>query len=216
MKKILGLAVAALLIMGLVGGGTWAYFSDTETTSSNVLTAGTIDLEFDSGVTTPFSLGPVKPGDNVSAAVNWELENQGTIDGYLYITFGSLTKGENGFEDAETAVGDSDADGELGERVKIAVWIDTDDNGWDTGDKYLSSSGSVVDYVSGSLVPTAAFDVINNFDGDSWSSIDSIAATTGTANFKVEYDWADAGSNADNDAMGDTCQFDITFELRQS
>ena len=105
MKKILGLAVAALLVMGLVGGGTWAYFSDTETSSNNVLTAGTIVLEFDSGVTTPFNLGPLAPGDNVSGAVDWELENQGSLPGYLYITFGSLTKGENGFEDAETAVG---------------------------------------------------------------------------------------------------------------
>ena len=35
MKKILGLAVAALLVMGLVGGGTWAYFSDTETSTGN-------------------------------------------------------------------------------------------------------------------------------------------------------------------------------------
>jgi predicted ribosomally synthesized peptide with SipW-like signal peptide len=28
MKKILGLSVAAMMIMALVGGGTWAYFSD--------------------------------------------------------------------------------------------------------------------------------------------------------------------------------------------
>ena len=31
MKKILGLTVAAILVMALVGGGTWAYFRDVET-----------------------------------------------------------------------------------------------------------------------------------------------------------------------------------------
>ena len=44
MKKIIGLTVAALLVMGLIGGGTWAYFTDTETSSGNVLVSGTLDL----------------------------------------------------------------------------------------------------------------------------------------------------------------------------
>lgn len=44
MKKILGLTVAAILVIGLVGGGTWAYFSDTEETTGNIFSAGTLDL----------------------------------------------------------------------------------------------------------------------------------------------------------------------------
>ena len=49
MKKILGLTIAALLVMGMVGGGTWAYFSDTEASTNNSLTAGTLDLNVDGG-----------------------------------------------------------------------------------------------------------------------------------------------------------------------
>jgi len=49
MKKLFGLTIAALLIIGIVGGGTWAYFSDTETSSSNQITAGTLDLDLDGG-----------------------------------------------------------------------------------------------------------------------------------------------------------------------
>ena len=45
MKKILGLSIAVLLVTGLVVGGTLAYFSDTETSTGNLFTAGTIDLE---------------------------------------------------------------------------------------------------------------------------------------------------------------------------
>ncbi len=47
MKKILGLTIAIVLVIGLVAGGTWAIFSDTETTTENVFTAGTIDISLD-------------------------------------------------------------------------------------------------------------------------------------------------------------------------
>ena len=54
MKKILGLTVAALLVIGLVGGGTWAYFSDTEESTGNVFSSGTLDLGLaNSGGTDP-------------------------------------------------------------------------------------------------------------------------------------------------------------------
>jgi len=44
MKKILGLSLAALLIIGFVVAGTIALFGDTETSLPNVSTIGTIDL----------------------------------------------------------------------------------------------------------------------------------------------------------------------------
>jgi len=44
-KKILGLTIAIVLITGLVAVGTFAYFSDTETSANNSFTAGTIDID---------------------------------------------------------------------------------------------------------------------------------------------------------------------------
>jgi spore coat-associated protein N len=44
MKKIIGLAISGLLLLALVAGGTYAYFSDTETSSGNSFTAGTLNL----------------------------------------------------------------------------------------------------------------------------------------------------------------------------
>ncbi|HEX76780.1 MAG TPA: hypothetical protein G4O12_09435, partial [Dehalococcoidia bacterium] len=38
MKKILGLTIAALLVIGTVSSGTWAYFTDTEQSVNNSLT----------------------------------------------------------------------------------------------------------------------------------------------------------------------------------
>ena len=88
MKKILGLTVAALLVMALVGGGTWAYFSDVETSSGNVFTAGTLDLGLSNTIaTTPdgsvietwdVTVGDWAPGDTVNATLY--VYNDGTID----------------------------------------------------------------------------------------------------------------------------------------
>ena len=68
MKKIAGLTIAALLIIGLVGGGTYAYFSDTESSTGNTLTAGTLDLNIDGGdaAVTTFDVSNVAPGDSPS------------------------------------------------------------------------------------------------------------------------------------------------------
>ena len=84
MKKILGLAVAALLVMGLVGGGTWAYFSDTETSAGNVLTAGTLDLETGSTTTVPMALEKLVPNTGQDYVIT--LSNVGDIDGTLSMT----------------------------------------------------------------------------------------------------------------------------------
>ncbi len=48
MKKVLGLSIAVVLIIGLVSGGTWAFFSDTEISPSppsEVYACGVVDFE---------------------------------------------------------------------------------------------------------------------------------------------------------------------------
>jgi|GEM_PF-2699322 len=85
MKKILGLLIAALLIIAMVGGGTWAYFSDTETSTSNTLIAGTLDLglsntdNMSTGSTTAtWTSTNWKPGDTKNGTLY--ISNSGTID----------------------------------------------------------------------------------------------------------------------------------------
>ena len=71
MKKIIGLTIAVLLIIGLVGGGTFAYFSDTETSTGNTLTAGTLNLQVGAAdpVTDKVTLANIKPTDSGNAAI---------------------------------------------------------------------------------------------------------------------------------------------------
>jgi len=82
MKKILGLTIAVLLIIGMFGVGTWAYFNDIETSTSNVLAAGTLDLKTNDvdGVSQTLSATNMEPGDTIGPETII-LKNTGSIAG---------------------------------------------------------------------------------------------------------------------------------------
>ncbi len=66
MKTILMSLMAIAIVVGLVGAGTFAYFSDTETSTGNTFTAGTIELqtpETDGVVKTEGSVANLKPSE---------------------------------------------------------------------------------------------------------------------------------------------------------
>jgi len=83
-KKIVGLTIAILLIIGTVAGVTWAYFSDTEASLDNVFAAGTLNLKLtdnnetdQDGVTASWSNTNMAPGDS---CVGWvDLKNVGSL-----------------------------------------------------------------------------------------------------------------------------------------
>lgn len=75
-KKTLGFGVAtAALGLTLIGGGTFAYFSDSVETTGT-FAAGTLDLNADP--TAIIDVGNLKPGD--SATRTFQLVNDGTLD----------------------------------------------------------------------------------------------------------------------------------------
>lgn len=76
LKKKLGLGVAsAALGLSLVGGGTYAYFSDTAEANAT-FAAGTLDLSADP--TTIINVQKIKPGDTMLRS--FDLVNGGTLD----------------------------------------------------------------------------------------------------------------------------------------
>ncbi len=76
LKKKLGLGMlSAALGLALVGGGTYAYFNDVET-SNNTFTAGTLDLTLDP--TEIINVSDIKPGDWMNRS--FELINDGSLD----------------------------------------------------------------------------------------------------------------------------------------
>src|SRR5690625_851101 len=76
LKKKLGMGIAtAVLGVGLIGGGVFAYFSDTAI-QTNTFAAGTIDLEVEP--TVAVDVGNLKPGDWMPRT--FELQNNGSLD----------------------------------------------------------------------------------------------------------------------------------------
>lgn len=221
MKKILGLTIAALLVMALVGGGTWAYFSDTETSPGSI-TAGTLDIT--SGGTTFFTLTNEAPGIPATTGIDLTLTNTGSIIGDLEIALSGLLNPENTRADIETANGDlTDAadSGELGGLVEIAIYIDADDSaGWSEFDSYLPSDGTAaVPWASGIIVPEVAWDNIDAFvAGGGWSAANvgvELAATNGEEYFILKYRWDDSLDATDNAAQSDGVSFNIDFTVKQ-
>jgi len=82
MKKILGLTIVIMLLIGMAGIGTWAYFSDIETSQSNTFAAGTMDLKTDDvdGVSQTLLATNMAPGDTVGPETII-LNNTGSVEG---------------------------------------------------------------------------------------------------------------------------------------
>jgi predicted ribosomally synthesized peptide with SipW-like signal peptide len=79
MKKLLFTIMACVLSLGLVGGA-FAYFTDTETSSTNSFTAGTLTLD-SAGIAsaTPIVISCMAPGD-VTGEYVITIKNTGCID----------------------------------------------------------------------------------------------------------------------------------------
>jgi len=200
MKKLFFVLMACVLSLGLVGGA-FAYFSDTETSTGNVFTAGTLDLKVDtdptSGETWADSpLGNIntaldalvnnmKPGDSISG--NFGIKNAGTINASKVDFMLTITSNlDNGQNDPELAAGDAaDNVGELAANVDVVLNYNGSPvyNGTLAG---LSAAGNQV--VSTTLAAGAT---------GSWSYTISIAAGVG------------------NIIQSDSVTFDIVFSLDQ-
>ncbi|PGT56954.1 TasA family protein [Bacillus thuringiensis] len=99
MKKKLGMGVVtAVLGLSLIGGGTYAYFSDKEV-SQNTFAAGTLDLSVNPEVV--INVDNLKPGDEMERG--FQLVNKGTLaigDVKLLTDYSVIdAKGDNGNAD---------------------------------------------------------------------------------------------------------------------
>ena len=115
MKKILFSLMTLTLVIGLVGAGALAWFSDTETSTDNILTAGTLRLTADGkegADVESIQVGNIAPG--WSEEFRWTLKNTGSLDGVLWFEIVNVVNADNGVTEPE--MGSPGEDGtELGE-----------------------------------------------------------------------------------------------------
>jgi len=199
------------LVALLIGGGTYAYFSDTETSTGNTFTAGTLDLTVGSAdpTTEKIAFNSLKPGDTSGdvgvTPIAWEIKNTGTINGNLTIECGAITNNENGLTEPEEEADDTGAPGELGANLLVAFWIENT-----SGNYYLKSDGTRV--ACGVSPPSDAYDILDNYDEDTWASLATITGGASAGTFHVEYNLT---PETGNDVQSDNCTFDLTFRLDQ-
>jgi predicted ribosomally synthesized peptide with SipW-like signal peptide len=203
--RLSALIVLAVLMLSLLIGGLYGYFDDTETSTGNVFTAGTLNLvATDNGtgpagkyIVTPGGDGingkvvfdRIAPGDN--GTITWTLTNNGNLNGTLTMA-STVTFAENGSNEPEAAaiVANGGTDLGLGERVGVK----------------LQCNGA---YILGNAGTWGSFaNLQSTLNAESQSLV---AAGTITYVFTWNID-----SSVGNIIQGDTANIDVTFTLDQT
>lgn len=196
------------------GGATYAIFSDTETSTGNTFTAGTLDLKVDNQDDSNIvhvTLSNMKPGD--TANYQWVLSNAGSLTGKPWIEITNVVNNDNNCNDPEIAAPDTTCgnpglgDGELGDYLMMKLNApgsvgymyphgpspSCDASGSKCTLNYWSSRGHLDEVI----------------DGQVW---DTIAPSSNLAPMVLEFEVPSATGNI---IQSDSVSFDIVFHLEQ-
>lgn len=167
-KKILMSLIIISAVVGATFGATTAYFSDTETSTGNTFTAGSIDLKVDNtchykdgncpdpgsnwqltdlqdGVHKFFNFADIKPGDWGEDTISLHVYNN---DAWGWMKIAMFEDYENGCTEPEAEV-DTTCDnpgpstGEIYQNMHFLIWMDDGDNIYEAGEKILRDGESL-------------------------------------------------------------------------
>jgi spore coat-associated protein N len=202
--RLSALVVLAVLMLALLIGGLYGYFDDTETSTGNIFTAGTLNLvsEIDGvgysdisegldGINDNITFGMVAPGD--SGSITWTLTNDGTVDGDLTFDNVTVTFAENGSNEPELDVtgNNGGGNGDLDEYMTCRLSCD--------GTFITDGGGS--NYVQFSALETALSSQAN-------VALDAGLDTVYLLEWQID-------SSVGNIIQSDTANIGITFTLTQ-
>jgi len=187
----------ALLIGGALGTGAW--FSDKETSNSNAIAAGTLDLTIDGANinVVKFNVVNAQPGNQPTGS--WILKNEGTVGGKLTISGVSVTETGGVATEPEAAAGDTANDGNLGQLVNIRLYVD---NAPITG--YFGSEDTM--FYNGPLA---------GLNATAFNALNLSLPAGASVRINAVIDWWSHDGDVDNKGQGDTASFDINFLLTQ-
>jgi len=119
------------MVSAVAVGATRAYFSDTETSTGNTFTAGTLDLKVDDkdDPAVNFVIDDVKPGWDDT--YYWTLKNTGNVAGQPTIEFSAIDNYENVCTEPEdnldtTCGNPGHGKGELGGKLYVQLYWSND------------------------------------------------------------------------------------------
>ncbi|MBP2241853.1 spore coat-associated protein N [Cytobacillus eiseniae] len=202
-KKKLGLGIAAAALgISLVGGGTFAYFSDTEV-SNNTFAAGTLDLAVNPSVV--IDVDNLKPGDVMVR--EFALENNGSLD----ISTIDLATAYNVVD----ANGDNTDD--FGKHIKVLFLENADKtgDGWVIGD-YNDIISETTLYDLQNMTPDAV-ENLNHWITEllGLGGEDSGLAAGATDSMYVAFEFVD-NEKDQNEFQGDALELEWTFTAHQT
>lgn len=240
MKKILISLLSLILVIGLVGLGVFAYFSDTETSSGNVFTAGTLDLKVDGqdGISQKIYLTNLEPGDTGRSVIG--LKNIGTLGNYLTLSGGWPLAEADGTEPTGFEFTHDVSANEFASTIHITLMVyavDSNDNGQldqEEIDAALAWPGTGCDYIDGP--DDDIYDYPGNKNGMSdlydfckFFHAPQGAVTTWDGDGFFVFDWEfmpdpanwmgnvnDTSITDDNDFQADGVEFELVFKLWQN
>jgi predicted ribosomally synthesized peptide with SipW-like signal peptide len=223
MDKIIKSAFIVLAVAAVAGYGTYSFFNDTETSSGNTFTAGSLDLIFkdvtgssNNPITGPlFTLPDMKPGDSGEKTVNLAVDNNPACGKFsINVTEdkdNTCTEPE-GIDEGGTAPGCTlgGTEGELNDAIKFMIWKDnghTGTNGQGVCDNQMNYGETVL--VSGPLTGNVDYSL-----GDlPTSTADCYGISYCFGNLKA--DGTCDGSIVNNASQTDSFKADIIIEALQ-
>ncbi|MDQ0226386.1 TasA family protein [Metabacillus niabensis] len=189
-KNIVTGVATAVLGLGLIGGGTYAYFSDTVATT-NTFAAGTIDLSVDPEVV--IDVEDLSPGNWMIRS--FDLVNNGSLD----ITQVLLSTSYQ----VEDAKGDNTDD--FGKHIRVN-FLENSDKSEETGPNDIIFSTTLYDLQQ--MTPDAVEKKVIGFDNE----ISGLPAGTKDTMY-VEFEFVDNGEDQ-NQFQGDKLKLNWSFEAR--
>ncbi len=189
-KNIVTGVATAVLGLGLIGGGTYAYFSDTVSTT-NTFAAGTLDLSVDPEVV--IDVEDLSPGNWMIRA--FDLVNNGSLD----ITQVLLSTSYQ----VEDAKGDNSDD--FGKHIRVN-FLENSDKSEETGPNDIIFSTTLYDLQK--MTPDAVEKKVIGFDNE----ISGLPAGTKDTMY-VEFEFVDNGEDQ-NQFQGDKLKLNWSFEAR--
>ncbi|HLS09217.1 CalY family protein [Lentibacillus sp.] len=187
-KKQLGMGVmTAALGLTLISGGTYAYFSSSQTTN-NTFAAGTLDLAVEP--TTIIDVDSLKPGDSVTRS--FELQNSGSLDinKVLLETDYSVTDAEG------------DNTGDFGEHIQVEFLYNADQ----LNDVIYETTLAELKDMEPEAVNEEVFLPMLGEDGLEAGTLDDLV---------VKFSFVDNGEEQ-NQFQGDSLNLEWTFNAQQT
>lgn len=121
-RKLLLSSIAIAATATLLGVGTYAKYSDTETSATASVTAGTLNLEVGgSAASTDYSVDNAYPGYSTGTGHGFVLMNTGSLPGVLHVFIVKDSDDENSLVEPETDVTDPGLGGEIDNYLNINV-----------------------------------------------------------------------------------------------